>query len=222
VPRTIDTATLAAVVAAAATRVHLLEIQYGAGTVRWTTAPVNLTWGGFTWTAIGGALSIGEVTENTDPQGAGLSLTLGAVDPAIVSVVLSNNARGRAALVRLAFLSSAGAVLVDPLLLFSGFMNDTFTVDENRPQRQGEPATVTVSTRVVSRLVEFGRLRLVACDPLTHNRFAGGDAFFSLVTSLAGKTVLWGRAAAPSSSAWGVPGYYTPNGSQGGRPDTSF
>lgn len=219
-PRALQPSTVTAITAAVATRVFLIEFAFSGGTVRWTTAPVNLSWNGFTWTAVGGALNIGEVSESADPTSGGLNLTLSGVDLSAVGLILTNNPRGRTANVYLAFVTGAGTITTTPLLYFSGFMNTPFGVTEQRPARQGEPASVQISTRLVPRLVELQRLRMVACDELTHSRFADYDTFFRPVGALAGRQILWGRSPTPGvgilpSNGGYVPGYGIGVGSSG-------
>ena len=44
--------------------VRLVEIQHGGGTIRWATSAQDISWGGHTWTAIGGVMNVGGVQES--------------------------------------------------------------------------------------------------------------------------------------------------------------
>lgn len=219
-PRSINALALAQAIADNASRTHLVELQFSAGTVRWTTAPVNLSWNGFTWTAIGGALAIGEITETVDAAGGGVTLTLGGVDPTIIATILTNNPRGRLAEVRLAFVNpTTTAIVADPILQFRGFMNAEFSIEEERPMKHSEIGSVKVSTRLVPRMIQINRTRPLACDELTHQRIVGFDTFFRPVGSLTGRTVLWGRAAAVGI---GSQTGYVPVPGMGGRQSAGY
>lgn len=76
--------------------VSFLEFNFGGGTVRLCTAPVDLSWNGQSWDGIGGTLTWDAPQEQAaDQSGQGLRLTLSAVDQAVLAVLLQQQYLGR-------------------------------------------------------------------------------------------------------------------------------
>lgn len=148
--------------------VRLLELVHSGGTVRWTTAAQDISWDGQTWTAIGGALSIGGTTEHgRDLRVEGIPAVLSGVDGSIISIVMSNHFRGREVTVWRAHLSD-GAIVADPLEEFRGFQNTTYRIEDAPSDIGGGPGGVTVRTRWVSRLALLNRRNSVRTNVHSH------------------------------------------------------
>lgn len=183
--------------AAAAERgeiVHLFELAFSGGTVRYATSSANVGWGGFTWTAIGGNLRFEPVTESGDLSASSVDLILSGVDQAIVAIILAQGYIGRAAKVYLGHLDLATALVVaDPLLVFSGLLNGGFSVREQRSQGVGEAGTCEVTARCVDRLAELEERRGFQTNLTSHNAVHSDDKFFEFVDQLATKKLVWQR-----------------------------
>jgi hypothetical protein len=95
---------------------------------------------------------------------------------------------------------STGAVIADPVEVFTGLLNDRWTITEERGD--SGPGTVRVSTSAVSQLARYLVPRGMRSNVQSHNDMlaraglAVGDTFFSRVPTLVGKQVLWGKAVA--------------------------
>lgn len=211
---------------------HLLRIDHSGGTIRWTTATRDVDAdvgdgaGAQTWISIGGALEVGIPEETDDRRAQGLRLSLSGVDQTIISVILSNELRGRFAYLHRAWLADDGTV-AGTLELFRGLQNREYRVEEDSPQEGREP-TCTVSTRVVSRLVELQRHRMVRTNLTSHQQMlerAGvpdpeTDDFFKFVPTLQDKEIRWGSEGAAGGSGGRdqtVPDKYYEPGNPGGE-----
>lgn len=76
--------------------VAFLELNFGGGTIRLATAPVDLSWNGVTWQGIGGRLVIEPPREAPgDDRSQSLRLELSGVDQAILAVLLQQEYIGR-------------------------------------------------------------------------------------------------------------------------------
>jgi hypothetical protein len=199
----------------------LLELQLGSGTIRLTTARADISWNSQAWQAVGGALAVDLLPETVDGRASGAQLSLSGVNPAILSLVLGETYRGRVAKLWLVhFDGTTGAIVVDPVLLFVGFLNDSWNV---REERRRDESTVTLSTRVTSRYAALRVTRGIRCNPAAHRAalaaFAPSgydtDTFFAPTAALAAQQIKWGSA--PSTpftwTAGNGPGLPT-----GGRP----
>jgi hypothetical protein len=212
-----------AVAAEQAVVVRLIQLEHGGGTVRWATSAQDIDWGGFTWIAIGGALELGGVLESPDLRGAGMAVGLAGVDGSLVSVVMTNDFRGREVFVYRAHISSAGQVVADPHLEFRGFQNGRYEISDDARAEEGGGGTVTVKSRWVSRLARLQAALAVRTNLTSHRdllRRAGlsgvalDDDIFKFLPGLAARvsTIRWG-AAAPAPFGGG-------GGSSGGGPHT--
>lgn len=196
--------------------VWLLGLTSSGGTTRITTASRDIVWGGNTYTAVGGAMTVEPPSETEDYAAQGLKMTLSGVSQTIIADLLANHMRGRACTAYFGQLNVATGVFVeDPLESFSGLLNDRWEITETRSQ-EGAPGTVTVSTTAVSEIARYLVRRGVRTNVQSHNDMlarAGlsvGDTFFSRVSGLIGKTVLWGRSVSKVVSGGGGGGTNDP------------
>lgn len=178
--------------------VWLLVLISSGGTTRITTAPQTVTWDGNTYTAVGGAIEFEPPAETSDPSAQALRMTLSGVSQTIISDLLNNDMRGRSCTLYFGQIDPAtGAVVVDPIEVFTGLLNERWEIKETR-DNSGR-GTVTVSTSAVSQLARYLVSRACRTNVASHNdmlaraSLATGDTFFSRVPTLVGKTVLWGK-----------------------------
>lgn len=190
--RSIASGVATAIAEGAATYVHLNELSFSGGYQRLSTGSANLLWRGLTWTAIGDALGFNAVQESTDLSAGTIELTLSGVDDSILGVLLSQFYIGRSATVWRAHLnSSAGTVIADPLLLFSGFMNGGYTVRDVRPI-DGH-GTCTITMRCTDQLARLDERRGFQTNETSHQAVYADDRFFQHVNVLAHKPFTWKR-----------------------------
>jgi len=170
-----------------AQRIHLLELEFSGGTVYLCDAAQNVTVGAQSYTALGGLIEVGDVEETRDDKGQGLELALSGVDQSIVSVLLTNFYRGRACRLYRVYLSAAGTVIGDRILLFPGLMNEAWTITGTRDEGLGA-GTVRITTRVVSRLAGMGgQVRGIRTNIVSHQRHFTGELFFQHVSGVAAR-----------------------------------
>lgn len=215
--RSIDSSLQTDLSAAAATLVALIELQFGGGTTRITTAVQTLGWNSQTWTAVGGALAFPSgIPESSDPAAAGLPVELSGVDQSILALLLQEEAIGRTVKVWYAHLNAtSGAVVGTPLLIFQGTMDEDWAIEESRPDPPAA-GTVTISTRFTSRLATLDRQNAVRCNVESHNAmlvrsgdYSGtDDTFFQQTALVAGTPVYWGvpNAGGATQSTPSIPG----------------
>lgn len=189
--RTISANNLAQAIAEGATIIHFIELRFSGGTVYLCTAPQNILWSGTTWQGTGFNLQVGPTEETSDDRGQGLPLKLSGVDQSIISILLQQYTRGRIVNVyRGWFVPSTGLLADTPLLLFTGYMNEAWTIEEARDEKS-EGSTATISTRVSSRLIALDQLRGIRCNLQSHQRFYAGDLAFQFVPSLLNVALEW-------------------------------
>tara|TARA_R110000824_G_scaffold121916_2_gene278439 strand:+ start:1757 stop:2398 length:642 start_codon:yes stop_codon:yes gene_type:complete len=181
--------------------VWFIEIAASNTTLRYTTAPSNVTWNSLTWTGIGGLIEFDPPPETADPSGQSLGLTLSGVDTTMITEVLDHNLRGRdCRLYWGQIVTSTGVVVVDAIEVFGGLMNASWHI-EHTPSDQGTRGTVKVSTTIVSEMARYMFRRMLRTNPtsLALMQARGGitptnpDTFFATLPALMGQPVYWGR-----------------------------
>ncbi len=185
------------------TLAHLFEINSSGGTLRLATTPNDVSWDSYTWQGIGGVMTFDVVVEQDDLSGQGTTLTLSGVDQTVIAVLLSNHLRGREAVVYLVHFDSNMAIIADPIEIYRGFLNGSFTVTEHRETDALGPGGVTITTRIITRLDELNQMRVTKTNLQSHRdmlRRAGltgtdlDDDFFRLVPNLVNKPIYWGTS----------------------------
>ena len=188
-PRSLTAGMQTAVAAANSTIVHLVELQFSGGTIRFAMTAANISWNSQTWTAVGGNLSFDAVQETADERGQGVAFTFSGVDLALIAVILGENHRGRRMSLWRAHVDNSGAIIADPVKLFDGLMNEGFEIEETSSR---EPGTCTIKTRFVSRLAIFKQSRGFRTQLESHQAVHPGDTFFQHVAAVSGRKIYWG------------------------------
>jgi hypothetical protein len=187
--RSLSPATLNALKNSSGERVTLVKIVMQSETLRLTTGSRRLSWGGYTWEAVGGQLEIGPVEVSADERGAGIDVTLSGIDQSIVSLLLQQQYRGRQLWVGRAILDSATGTVLDVVEFFDGIQTDPYEIVETI--ERGRPGTVTIKTRARPRLA-IDEWRGIRTNLTDHQRYAPGDTLFAHVASIAGRPLYWG------------------------------
>lgn len=185
--RTVTAASLAALQAQRAEILHLLELNFSGGTVRFTSGFHNVSWNSQTWSAAGSAMSFEAVTETPDPSGQRLRLTLDGVALTAITALLAENYIGRIGTLRRAYLNAAGEIITNPLVLFSGYLNAPWEVSEDWDGRWCK-----VQTEIVSPLAVFNQVRGITADPVSHQDHFPEDTFFSHIANKPEGDFGWG------------------------------
>ena len=174
----------------------------------------NLSYGGDTYTGLGDLLSISEITETSDISAPGINVELAGLKSSFLVIAKNHEYQGRPLTVFLGAFNDQGALIADPIIVFSGFM-DTMTISEGAE-------TSSISINVENKLVAFERSRVrryTAEDQKIDypEKLPNGsdnpnyDAGFEFVTSIVEKEIIWGR---PTGSSQG--GSSGSSGNRGG------
>ena len=181
--------------------IWFISLESSGGTLRYTTAPTDVSWDSLTWVGIGGAIEFEAPSETADYAAQSFRLSLAGVDQGVITEVLGSNLRGRDATIWWGQVDlSTGIVVLDPLEAFAGLMNDPWEITEEPPE-PGLPGTVRVETSIVSQMARYLQPRPCRTNVESHESMldrAGlstTDEFFERVALLVNKPVFWGMKA---------------------------
>ena len=135
-----------------------------------------------TYTGSGNVMAISGLEEVADLAAKNITITLNGIDSELVSIALQEPYQRR--LLRVYF----GTDDTTTVEIFSGFMN-TMSIEDS-----GETSTITLT--VESKLVALERASNRRYTQENHQARNSGDTFFSFVTELQDRDVIWGREKA--------------------------
>jgi len=103
----------------------LIEMDFSGGMVYATTAPVNVDYGGHSYTGLGNLVQVGGLSESENNSAEKLSVSVSVVDSTMLALVLvdANTYRGRSITLRLQLLTETFAPIGTPVKRWAGAMN---------------------------------------------------------------------------------------------------
>lgn len=165
----------------------LFQGDFTTGTVRAWSGYGDLSWNGQTWTGTGNLLTVSAIQEAAETVANGASITLSGIPSELISLALGSVRQGANGKIYLGFLTTANAVISDPVLVFEGRL-DVPIIEEN-----GETATIAIAYE--SRLIDLERPRESRYTDQDQKRVYPGDRGFEFVAKLQDQVVVWGRAS---------------------------
>jgi hypothetical protein len=162
---------------------HLVEMQFGSGTVRLTDLPYDIVWNGNTWTGLGHLGSIEPVRESAQSEATGLRFTLAGPIAAYLSLALQEQLQGDPVLLYIAFFDGNQQIIADPVLEWSG-RADSMTIQDG-----DETSAISVSAE--SRYADFARPRIRRFSDADQQAVYPGDRFFQFLPQMVEKTISW-------------------------------
>lgn len=187
--RTLTSAMQTAIKAQTGEFAYLLDMEFSGGTVRFTTAAADIDWGGNTYVALGGLLQIEAVEETSDFAAQSVLLRITGVNTQVIDILLSEGYIGRLATVRLAHFESDGTVTSDPLVVWLGYMNERWEIQEKIDREQ---SSCEISAQFISPIARFEQTRGIQADLLSHQRHYSTDTFMSHIAATSDLQVKWG------------------------------
>jgi len=187
--------------------VHLIELQFAGGTLRYCTAgkDITTTTPAATWVAAGGVLDIGVVQEGIDLSGQAVEVSLSGVDLTVIALLLSDKYVGRICRIYIAHVDEAtGTIIADPLLNFSGLMNGAFRIEEQRDERGEQMGSVKITTRFSDPFGALEQVRGIQTNVESHQAVFSGDTFFAFAPVMPERRLRWGDTAAWSPGGRGA------------------
>lgn len=189
--RSLTTAFKNHIAGASVTPILLFYADFPSGAVRAWTGYGNLVWGGDTYTGVGDLGGVDRVEESTDQSAKGIVFTLAGIPSALITIALADAYQGRTCSLWLGAMDSAGAVIADPYLFFSGRM-DVMEIEDS-----GETARIRLTGE--NRLIDLNRPRARRYTHEDQQIDYAGDLGLEYVAGLQDKKIYWGVAAASTN-----------------------
>ncbi len=185
-PRTVDSALLAAFAAPYVEPVHLLQVQFRSRICYAWSGPGTLTWNGNSFLGVGSLGSLGDVKESTDVHADGSSVGLSGIDPVWLGESLTDIQHGAPVQRWMGAVEPGTRNLIGtPYLIFQGQVD--------KPKIRTGADTIAISLALETRLINHMR---ASCRRYTtndqHSNGYPDDIAFSWVEILNDIALVWG------------------------------
>mgnify|MGYP006965232620 FL=1 len=169
----------------------LVQCAFDSGNLNLWNGVGNLTVSSVDYVGAGTLLAIGEITETSELQANGITVTLSGITDPLLAKARDEDYQGRELKVLLGAMDASNGVISTPVNVFSGFM-DTMVINDSSE-------TATIQIAVENRLIGFERTRVrryTAEDQLID---FPNDKGLEFVADMAEKEIVWGRSGVVSS-----------------------
>ena len=191
-----------AVIADLVRPITLVQCAFDSGNLNLWNGIGDLTVDSVDYVGAGTLLNISAISESAELTANGITVALSGVTEPLISKARDEDYQGRELKVLLGIINEDGTVSVDPVVLFSGFM-DTMSLNDG-----GETATIQVS--VENRLIEFERTRVRRYTAEDQKIDYPTDKGLEFVAEMAEKEIVWGRANVVAGGGGGGGGEVEP------------
>lgn len=168
----------------------LVQCAFDSGNLNLWNGVGNLTVSSVDYVGAGTLLTIGEITETSELQANGITVTLSGITDPLLAKARDEDYQGRELKVLLGAMDASNGVISTPVNVFSGFM-DTMVINDSSE-------TATIQIAVENRLIGFERTRIrryTAEDQLID---FPNDKGLEFVADMAEKEIVWGRSGVVS------------------------
>ena len=166
--------------------VHLLSVHFDDETLYMTDAYKDIVYNSNTYIAVGHLMGFSDIEEAAEVMVSSVTLSLSGVDQVWIRNVLSKNYIDRKVKIYTAFLDAAQALIVDPVLIFEGRM-DQPTIQEDPNSGQS-----TVAVSATNAWVDFSRKTGRHTNHEETQIHFPGDKGFEFASEIV-KDVIWGK-----------------------------
>mgnify|MGYP006433024125 FL=1 len=184
--RSLTSAMQSAVTADLVRPIILVQCAFDSGNLNLWNGVGNLTVSSVDYVGAGTLLAIGEITETSELQANGITVTLSGITDPLLAKARDEDYQGRELKVLLGAMDASNGVISTPVNVFSGFI-DTMVINDS-----SENATIQIA--VENRLIGFERTRVrryTAEDQLID---FPNDKGLEFVADMAEKEIVWGRS----------------------------
>jgi len=164
--------------------IRLVDLDFPSGILYITDAPMDIVFNGNTYLGVGDLGSIGVMTESSNQQANGITLTLSGISPTQnnINILLAEHYQGRSCKIYHAFLDDNHVLVPSPV------MDGEFIMDEPTINL-GTTATITIAAESI--LIGWSRATLLRYTDEDQQRLHPGDKFLGGVSKAAEEKIDW-------------------------------
>jgi len=159
-------------------------MEFDGGDVRVWNGYGDITIDGETYVGSADFLNLGEITETSEVQAAGVSISLTGLDSGLVATALDEAYQSRPLKIFFGCLDSTGVIIDTPYTIFSGLM-DVMTIED-------AGATANINVTAESRLIDLDRSRARRFTSEDQKIDYPDDKGLEMVASLQDTAIVWG------------------------------
>jgi hypothetical protein len=186
VPRGIDSTTQTVIASNAIRIAFFLQINFKSEISYLSTLPCNIAWNGHTWLGVGSLGTISPVTEGTDIQAYGTSVTLSGIDASLLTESMTDIQLGAPAILYMVLFDGTGTILGTPTIVFSGQVD--------KPSVTAGPDTISITLNLESEMINLQRGQMRRLTNADQHIDFPTDTAFTWVPLLNFMALKWGTA----------------------------
>ena len=175
---------------------HLLKLAFDDVSYYLSDAYIPVTFSGNEYTPTGSFLSFSDIVETNEANIETITIALSGVDTTYINLFLAGGYLDRTVEIYKAFLDSNDALVSDPLLIFSGRLNNPAIKEDV------DAGTSTISVQASSLFVDFDRINTRFTNNESQQSFFSGDTGFRF-SSVVVKELNWGMTTGATASGGG-------------------
>ena len=175
---------------------HLLKLSFDDISYFLSDAYIPVTFDSNTYTPTGSFLSFSDIVETNETNIETITIALSGVDTTFVNSFLAGGYLDRKVEIYKAFLDSNDALVSNPLLIFSGRLNNPAIKEDV------DAGTSTISVQASSLFVDFDRINTRFTNNESQQSFFAGDTGFRF-SSVIVKELNWGMTTGATASGGG-------------------
>lgn len=165
-----------------------VELEFPSGTLRFTNAGHAITWDGVSWLGAGNLAQVEPITEVAAAQAAALNIRFSGLDTSYVAAILDDHYQGNPGRIWIAPLDDAMQPVGDPVLVFSGRMDEPLVA-------VGDSAVIQLSLE--NRFADWDRPRMRLYTDADQTNRHPGDKFCEFVAQMESTSISWGTYHGP-------------------------
>ena len=175
---------------------HLLVLSFDSVVYYLSDAYIPVTYNGNEYTPTGDFLSFSDIVETNETNIETINIALSGIPTTYVNLFLTDEYLDRKVEIYKAFLDSNEAIVSDPLLIFSGRINNPVIKEDV------EAGTSTVAVQASSLFVDFDKINARFTNNESQQSFFDGDTGFRF-SSIMVKELNWGLSTGATASGGG-------------------
>lgn len=167
-------------------RAILIKLDFTPTPVYLCNTAFDISYGGNTYLGNGQLLNMGKIKQDIDIRVSNIDLTLDAVDPSLVAILLGTSQNSRNAEISLAILNSDYSIAGTPIPMGSMIVNGAPSITDDPEKGKAE-----IKQKVSSEFANWKQKGGIRTTPASLQRFAPGDTGFDFAAE-SGKEYKWG------------------------------